>query len=673
LRERYLERREHPSCGKTKSLEFLIIISDGREEIREMRNIIIGTAGHVDHGKTALIRALTGMETDRLEEEKRRGLSIALGFAYFDLPDGSRAGIVDVPGHEKFIRTMLSGAYGLDIVLLVIDATEGVEEQTFEHLDILNLLGIPAGILVVTKVDIATPEQREDTVEMATEMVEGTTLEGSPSVCVSAVTGEGIDELKRTIVEKVNSLASQRISDGIPRLYVDRVFTMSGFGAVVTGTLMGGKLNKEQRVRIWPKGLEARVRGVQVHNEPAEQAFSGQRTALNLSGVRKEDIERGHVVCPENVSRVVDNMDVSINVLSSFPRMLEHWTRVRFYVGTTEVFGRTILLTNETLLPGDSSRIQIRLETPVLTFRGDRFIIRDFPAQYTIGGGMVLNPFAPKHKRFTEETRQLLEHWENADEGEVIRLLIEVSKNLCLEESLLRYYLPYSDAQLERLLKSLHREGEVIRWQGIERLFSSAQRIADSESILLEKLRQFHTENPLVVGQNISQLQIELEETIDETAFEKIVGKLMKEEGIAKDGNLLRLSEHKISFSHQEEEIKEEIEKLFLSSGLSTPSKEELIEDLQDYPPKIVEDTLYALVKLGTLVQVSEGIFFHSQILQQKIKLLTDVIRQKGKIATSEFRGLANTSRKYAVPFLEYCDSQGITYRDGNHRYLRKS
>ena len=638
-----------------------------------MRNIIIGTAGHVDHGKTALIKALTGIETDRLEEEKRRGLSIELGFAYFELPDGSRAGIVDVPGHEKFIRTMLSGAYGLDIVLLVVDATESVEEQTFEHLDILNLLGIPAGILVVTKIDIATPEQREDTVEMATEMVEGTTLDGSPVVCVSAVTGEGIDELKRTIVEKVNSLASQRISDGIPRLYVDRVFTMSGFGAVVTGTLMGGKLNKEQRVRIWPKGGEARIRGIQVHNKPAEQAFSGQRTALNLSGVHKEDIERGYIVCAENISRVVNNIDVSIDVLSSFPRMLEHWTRVRFYVGTTEVFGRTILLTDETLLPGDSSRIQIRLETPVLAFRGDRFIVRDFPAQYTIGGGTVLNPFAPKHKRFTEETKQLLERWENADEGEVIRLLTAGSGNLCLEESLLRYYLPYSDAQLERLLKNLQREGEIIRWQGTEGLFSSAQRIADSEAVLLESLRRFHAENPLVVGQNISQLQIELEEIIDETAFEKIVDKLIKEGEIAKDGNLLRLSEHEISFSHREGEIKQEIEHIYLSSDLSTPSKEELIETLQDYLPKQVEDTLYALVKLGTLVQVSEGIFFHSQTLQQKIELLTDVICQKGKITTSEFRELANTSRKYVVPFLEYCDSQSITYRDGNYRYLRKS
>ncbi len=657
-----------------------------------MRNIIIGTAGHVDHGKTALIKALTGIETDRLEEEKRRGLSIELGFAYFALPDGSQAGIVDVPGHEKFIRTMLSGAYGLDVVLLVIDATEGVEEQTFEHLDILNLLDIPAGILVVTKIDIATPEQREDAVAMAEEMVEGTTLEGSPVVCVSAVTGEGIDELKRTIVEKVDALASQRISDGIPRLYIDRVFVMSGFGAVVTGTMIGGTLNKEQRVRIWPKGVEARIRGVQVHNEPVEQAFSGQRTALNLSGVRKEDIERGHVVCPENISRTVDNIDVSINVLSSFPRMLEHWTRVRFYVGTTEVFCRTILLTNEVLLPGDSGRIQLRLETPVLTFRGDKFIIRDFSAQHTIGGGTVLNPFAPKHKRFTEETEQILERWENVDvalflvtlgkprlshpkldEVEVIRLLLEQSGNLCFEESLLRYYLPYSDTKLERLLKHLQREGEIIRWQGTEKLFSSSGRIAEGEAILLEKLRQFHAENPLVVGQNVSQVQIELEETVDETAFEKIVDKLIKEGEIVKDGNLLRLSEHEISFSHQEEEIKEEIEQIFLSGDLSTPNKDELIERLQHYPPKEVEDTFYALVKLGTLVRVPEGIFFHSQTLQKNIKLLTDAIRQRGKIATAEFRELANTSRKYAVPFLEYCDSQGITYRDGNYRYLRKS
>jgi selenocysteine-specific elongation factor len=645
-----------------------------------MRNVIIGTAGHVDHGKTALIKALTGIETDRLDEEKQRGLSIELGFAYFDLPDGSRAGIVDVPGHEKFIRQMLSGAYGMDLVMLVVDAREGVEEQTLEHLEILDLLGISTGILVVTKCDIATPEQREDSAAQAAEIVESTTLEGSPVVCVSPVTGEGIDELKQTIVQQINAISAQQFAEGIPRLYVDRIFTMAGFGVVVTGTLIGGRLEKEQQVNILPAGLQARIRGIQVHNQPADFAVSGQRTALNLSGISKSDIERGAVVCAEKISQVTDNIDVSLKVLSSFPRMLEHWMRLRFYVGTSESFCRALLLTDEALLPGDSGRIQLRLETPILTFRSDRFIIRDFPAQYTVGGGVVLNPFAPRHKRFAAETEKTLEQWEKADENEVIRLVISESQNLCVKENLLRYYLTYGDTQLNQLLTNLRKQNEIIRWPGVDKMFSLIQRVTEVENVILENLSRFHTNNPLVAGQNAAQVKMELDKhfaapqsfEVDEAAFERVVDRLIQSGEIVKDGNLLRLSSHQITFAEQEQEIKDEIEKIFIAKGISSPSKDEVIETLRKYPPKEVEKTFYALVQLGALIQVAEGIFLHSQTIQDNIQLLKNAINQKGKIATAEFRELAHTSRKYAVPFLEYCDNQGITRREGNYRYLRK-
>ena len=394
-----------------------------------MRHVIIGTAGHVDHGKSALIHALTGIETDRLKEEKERGLSIELGFAYFDLPDGSRAGIVDVPGHERFIRNMLSGAYGMDMVLLVVDAKEGIQEQTLEHLEILDLLGISTGILVMTKVDLVTPDQLAESAEMSQEMLVGTTLEDSPTVHVSAVTGEGLDALKETIVAGVNAEVETGRHNGIPRLYVDRVFSMTGFGAVVTGTLMGGTIQREQRLVMLPQGQEARVRGIQVHNEQAENAQSGQRTALNLSGITKDQIERGNVLCPSGFSGVTDNIDVSLNLLSSFPRMLEHWTRLRFYLGTSETFCRAILLIDEGVLPGDSTQLQLRLEKPILTFKGDRFIVRDFSAQHTVGGGRVINPFAPRHKRFTEETLETLTTWEGADDAEVVRLVL--AQSLC--------------------------------------------------------------------------------------------------------------------------------------------------------------------------------------------------------------------------------------------------
>ena len=550
-----------------------------------MRHVIIGTAGHVDHGKSTLIHALTGIETDRLKEEKERGLSIELGFAYFDLPDGSRAGVVDVPGHERFIRNMLSGAYGMDMVMLVVDAKEGVQEQTLEHLEILDLLGISTGILVMTKVDLVTPDQLVESAEMSQEMLVGTTLEGSPTVHVSAVTGKGLDELKGTIVECVNAEAQTEQHNGIPRLYVDRVFSMTGFGAVVTGTLMGGAIHREQRLVMLPQGAEVRVRGVQVHNEQAENAQSGQRTALNLSGITKDQVERGDVLCPSGFSEVTDNIDVSLNLLSSFPRMLENWTRLRFYLGTSETFCRAILLIDEGVLPGDMAQLQLRFEKPILTFRGDRFIVRDFSAQHTVGGGRVINPFAPRHKRFTEETLETLTMWEDADDAEVVRLVLAQSPSLCVPEEFLRYYLPYADGAFRAYLKGLEDRQEIIRWEGATRLVSAMDRAKLAQANLTDALASFHADQPLAPGQNTSQLRLQL--GLDEIGFEKIVDQLIREKQIVTDGNLLRLSSHQIQFSAEEEDIKEKVEGIFLEAGINTPSMGELTAQLSEYPAAV--------------------------------------------------------------------------------------
>ena len=636
-----------------------------------MRHVIIGTAGHVDHGKSALIHALTGIETDRLKEEKERGLSIELGFAYFDLPDGSRAGIVDVPGHERFIRNMLSGAYGMDMVLLVVDAKEGVQEQTLEHLEILDLLGISTGILVMTKVDLVTPDQLEESAEMSQEMLVGTTLEGLPTVHVSAITGEGLDKLKNTIVACVNTEAEAEQHNGIPRLYVDRVFSMTGFGAVVTGTLMGGTIQREQRLVMLPQGQEVRVRGAQVHNKQAENAQSGQRTALNLSGITKDQIERGNVLCPSGFSEVTDNIDVSLDLLSSFPRMLEHWTRLRFYLGTSETFCRAILLMDEAVLPGDSTQLQLRLEKPILTFKGDRFIVRDFAAQHTVGGGRVVNPFAPRHKRFTEETLETLTVWEGADDAEVVRLVLAQSPDLCVHEEFLRYYLPYADADFKALLKDLEDRQEIVRWRGAAPLVSAADRTKQAQANLTDTLASFHEDQPLAPGQNTSQLRLQL--GLDEIGFEKIVDQLIHEEQIVTDGNLLRLSSHQIQFSGEEEDIKEKVEGIFLDAGINTPVMGELTAQLSEYPPQSVQQTFYALMNLGRFVRIGDDLFIHTRTFEEIVNSVTDYLQKNDIITVAEFRELAQTSRKYAVPFLEYCDGQGLTIREGNHRRLRKS
>ncbi len=637
---------------------------------KDRRHLIIGTAGHVDHGKTALVGTLTGIETDRLKEERERGLSIELGFAYFDLPDNTRAGIVDVPGHEKFIRNMLSGAYGMDIVLFVVDAKEGVQEQTLEHLAILDLLNISNGILVMTKSDLATPEELEEATEMTQEMLVGTSLEGIPSVSVSSITGNGIDKLKQMIVQQVGHAAQSQDHDGIPRLYIDRIFTVQGFGVVVTGTLIGGSVNRDQRMIILPQGDVVRVRGIQVHNEPATVAQAGQRTAINLSGTTAQNLQRGDVLCPIEFSSVTDNIDISLQVLSSFPRILEHWGRFRVYLGTREIFCRLILLVDEAILPGDRVQVQLRLEQPILTFRGDRIILRDFSAQHTVGGGEVINPFAPKHKRFTQETISTLARWEEADDSQVVNTVLENSPTLCVEESQLYYYMPYSQSEVKNILNTLESEEKIIRWDksGRTPLISDATRTSEATDRLLATLAKFHESEPLQSGQNASQLSRELK--LDEVGFEKLTNSLIRSKHLVKEGNLLRLSTHEIKFSDVESPAKETLETIFLEAGINTPGFNELNTLLPEYTPQLIESTFYALLNLGQFIKTADNFFIHREVYEKIKDILTNYLQKNETITVGEFRELAQTSRKYAVPFLEYCDSQNVTVRDGNVRRL---
>lgn len=636
----------------------------------EKRHLIIGTAGHVDHGKTALVGSLTGIETDRLKEERERGLSIELGFAYFHLPDNSRAGIVDVPGHEKFIRSMLSGAYGMDIVLFVVDAKEGVQEQTLEHLAILDLLGISNGILVMTKSDLASAEELAEATAMTQEMLIGTSLEGIPTVSVSALTGAGIDTLQATIVKQVARMKESEASDGIPRLYVDRVFTVQGFGVVVTGTLIGGAVQQEQRLVILPQGTDVRVRGIQVHNETASVAQAGQRTALNLSGISANQVQRGDVLCPVDFSRVTDNIDISMQVLSAFPRMLEHWTPLRAYLGTREIFCRLILLIDEAILPGDTVQAQLRLEEPILTFRGDRIILRDISAQHTVGGGEVLNPFAPKHKRFTPETVATLTAWEEADDAQIVNRVLETSDTLCVPEPFLHYYLPQSQAEVTAILETLEASGAIERWDTSGRvpLVSDAVRTADTKQRIVEALAAFHAAEPLMEGQNASQLRRTLK--LDETGFEKLTNQLITAGELARKGNLLRLVSHEIQFSEEQETARDRIEKLFLDAGINTPTLKELGDRFPEYTPQVLESTFFALLTLGKFLKIADNFFVHKTVCEAVQESLIEYLQENGTITVAGFRETAATSRKYAVPFLEYCDSQNLTIRDGNVRRL---
>lgn len=637
-----------------------------------MQHVLIGTAGHVDHGKTTLIRALTGIETDRLKEEQERGMSIELGFAYFDLPDGSRAGIVDVPGHERFIKQMLIGAYGVDVVLLLIDATEGVKPQTEEHLDILDLLGVRTGIVVITKIDLASEEEREFCAEEAAEVLRGTSLEGSPTVFVSGLTGEGLDELRSQIVAQVARARQHPRPPGLARLYVDRVFSVTGFGTVVTGTLLGGSLRREERVNLLPSRRTARVRGIQNHGQDVDEAFSGQRVALNLSGLGAEGVERGEAVCAAEITRVTDRVDTLLRLRASNPNLFTHWTRVRFYVGTHEVFGRAVILGADEVLPGDECYVQFRLESPILALRHDRFIIRDFSAQRTLGGGQILDPFPPRHKRRSEAVQARLRQWREADDAAALRLLVDHSSTLAIPEDLTLYYLPRPAEIREALIHQAEQAGLLRRWRmGDEPWLVSAAQVQQMEGEIRAKLAAFHAAEPLAPGENANRLRQELSRPVDEASFDRLIEQMSAAGQVVKEGNLLRLAAHRIEFSGREGEIRDEIESLYRRTGFNTPSREEVKQQLSAYPPAAVEKVLQALLHLGLLVEVGEGVLLHRETVQRGIEVVTHYIRDQGPLTVADFRNLMDTSRKYAVPFLEYCDRQQITRREGDYRRLR--
>lgn len=636
-----------------------------------MHNIIIGTAGHVDHGKTALIKALTGIDTDRWEEEKRRGLSIGLGFAHFDLPDGSQAGIIDVPGHERFIRNMLTGVWSMDIILLVIDAVEGVRPQTIEHLNIIDLLGIFNGMVVITKIDMVSEDQVDRVIQQAESLIEGKSLEGSPVVRVSAITGQGIDYLKRMIIQQISSNESPKRSLGAPRLPVDRVFVMPGFGVVVTGTLIGSSINKQELVNIMPGGAQARVRGIEVHGQQVDIAMPGQRAALNLAGITKHDIERGHVVCDVSLTETTDRIDTLMRVVDTCERVFENWTRVRFFLGTSEVFGRAILLsTDEGLLPEDAGYVQFKLEKPVLVFRGDRFVVRDFTNQETLGGGAILNPFPPTHKRLSEETIRQLESWKSAKDSKLVRLIADTSRSISIPENILKFYLSCSGNETEALLKEMEEQKSIIRYVfGDKRLIASSERIGCMREGVLLELSRFHKEHPLAEGANYSKVRSDL--NIDELTFDLLLQDLMESGKVSRRGNILQLTSHKIIFADKDLKLSEEIEQVFLQSGFSTPDEKEMMNLLVSYSREHIQDVFQALLLNGKIIKISSDIVLHSEVVKKALESIKEYLKNQNQITVSEFRQLVNTSRKYAVPFMEYCDAIGLTVREGDYRRLK--
>ncbi|AAM25058.1 MAG: Selenocysteine-specific translation elongation factor [Caldanaerobacter subterraneus] len=622
-----------------------------------MKNIIIGTAGHIDHGKTTLIKALTGKDTDRLKEEKLRGITTDLGFAYFDLPSGIRAGIIDVPGHEKFIKNMLAGAHGIDIVMLVIAADEGVMPQTKEHVDILSFLDIKAGIIVLTKCDLVEKDWLLIVEEDVRENLKGTFLENAPIVHVSSVTGEGLDILVNTLDELAQKV-KERSSEGIFRLPVDRVFSIAGFGTVVTGTLISGKIKVGDKVMIYPKMIESRVRNLQVHERNVECAFAGQRTAINLANVKVEEIERGDVIAPPEAIIPSTMIDVKLSLLKE-AKTLKNRERIRFYTGASEVIGRAVLLDRDELHGGESCYAQIYLEDCVSVLRKDKFVIRTYSPMLTIGGGIILDPNPEKHKRFDIEVIETLSNIEKLGDKFVIEKLVYESLLPLSEEEIKRKanVVDIGKFSLKNLIKLKLEEKDY---------FYHREKYEEMCLRTKEILEDFHRKNPLKEGISKEELKNKLFGDIKSKLCDFIFELMEKEEIIKIKNQLVALKDFKVVLNEEQEKLKERIIKIYRDSKFEPPK----LSELEGYP-EIIPMVEY-LVNIGELVKLDEEIFLSKDNYEEAQNVLINYLKENKEITLAVYRDLLNTSRKYAMAILEYFDSIKLTKRIGDVRVLAR-
>ena len=637
-----------------------------KEVATTSEHLIIGTAGHVDHGKTSLIRALTGVETDRLAEEKERGLSIDLGFAEFVLPSGRQAGIIDVPGHERFLKNMLAGAGGIDLVMLVIAADEGVMPQTREHLDILTLLDTRAGCVVLTKIDMVDPDWLELVEDDIRERLADTFLADAPIVPVSSITGAGIDELTR-ILDELADQAPKRTIVGPWRLPVDRVFSIPGFGAVVTGTLVAGVARRGDRVEIMPKGVEARIRTLQVHGANAEFAEAGTRVALNLAGVNVEDIQRGDVCGPPDTLQTTQALDARLDTLESCPREVKYRTRVRVYLGAAEVLARLNTLGGDKLDPGEAGFIQLRLETPAVALKGDRYVLRFYSPMQTIGGGAILDPHPRRHRRNDETVLENLALLEKGTPEELVAQAVQHSGLTPATPAQLASDLSIPRDEVDAHLAALGEQGTVIVVKGDAVVH--AHRVSAAEHQVLSTLSGFHEANPMRMGMSREELRSRTSRGMDTRAFNWILERLTETESVRDEAGIVHLAGHVPTFAEAEKDIADKLEEGLRRGGFSPVTFDELRQSLS-LPQRETNAVWEALVANGTVVRVAEGIFFHRDTVDEIIAKVTAHLQERERMTPGEFRDLLGTTRKYAMPLLEYLDSRRITRRLGDYREL---
>jgi selenocysteine-specific elongation factor len=633
-----------------------------------MKHVILGTAGHIDHGKTALVKALTGVNTDRLKEEKERGITTELGFTFLDLPSGIQLGIIDVPGHEKFVKHMVAGVWGIDLVALVIAADEGVMPQTKEHLDICRLLKVRKGLVVLTKIDLVDHELLELVKEEVSEIVRDTFLKRAPILPVSSVTGEGIPQLISTLDHLSQGIES-RSPDGLFRLPIDRVFIMKGFGTVVTGTMISGNLSLGEIVQVLPSGTQGKVRTLQVYNKSVEKAVAGERTAVNLQGIETSVIERGDVLTRPNTLKPTQLVDAYLEYLPDAPRPLRHRTKQRFHIGTTLTNASIFLLDREELTPGESGFVQLRLERPVVALPQDCFVIRGSAAIQTVGGGIILDSHPDKHRRLSSSVIADLILLKDGTAEQALQQHIHHSRmrGITLEDLLNRVEMPPHEVQ--SIIKKMAEEGALLLIDPEKLKVIESGQYRGLKALALIQLREFHQRFPMKSGLAKEELRTKLPPEVDVKLFQTLISDLIQSKEVVLEKDKLRLPSHQIS-SADEKGLVKRVEAAVLKGGLQPPSPKELSEGWSEREEE-VRAIFEHLVHEGILVKIKGEIYFHRVSFEKLKEELVAYLKSHQEITTPQFKEMTKASRKYVIPLIEYFDQIKLTLRLGERRVLR--
>ena len=633
-------------------------------------HVIVGTAGHIDHGKSSLVKALTGRDPDTLPEEKQRGMTIELGFVFLDLPDYERQVVfIDVPGHEKFVKTMAAGAANIDAALLVIAADEGVSVQTREHFDILRLLEVPLGLVVLTKSDLVDAERLAEVRDDATRFVAGSFLEGAPILAVSSITGAGLPELKTALME-TGRRVRKRSDIGFFRMPVDRVFTIQGFGTVVAGTVLGGAVAVGDKLEVYPERMPARVRGVQVHGRTSERSGIGTRTALNLMDVKKEDLRRGQCVAAAGSLTPTNRLDTELLLLADAGKELKHRERVRLHVGTDEVIARVVLLDRAAVQPGEKGLVQFVLEAPTVALPGDRFVIRTFSPLMTIGGGRILDPTPARHKRFDSEVLQGLGRLEGGLE-EVVEQLLVKARFAPRSAAELGLSLGGRNAEAEEAVAALVAAGKAVAvaYEKDER-YLHAGAAADLAGRVGGLVKAYFEKFPHKLTMPLGDLRSQFLKLSEAAVFRKLLEEQAAAGALEVQGTEVRLPERGVKLTARESDLSRRIEEAYLKAGYDSPLEEDLRRTL-GADSALFDKVLRSLYDQKKLVRLNPKVTYHAETVASMKALVQDYCKRKGSIAIAELRDAIKLSRKYAQAVLEYFDRVGLTRRVEDRHVLK--